>query len=102
MGTVVVDRWLPKEHFFGSGQESASGRSSQECANTLPPSALFVEATVQIADSCGHWESHSWNISPAIQMARAADCNCSRGKDWPGEYTSFSLIFPSVGAAPHH
>lgn len=44
------------------------------------------EATLQKVDGCGHWEQCSWSTSLAVQMAKAADQDHSKGKDRSGVY----------------
>lgn len=60
----------------------------------------MTEATSQKVGYHSHWKKHSLSASPAVQMANMADGDHSRGEDWPGEHTSFSLIFLAVGAIP--
>lgn len=59
-----------------------------------PPSISTPVATDQAVSSYGYWEEHSQCAPLVIKIARVADWDCSRGKEWPGEYTFLDQSFP--------
>lgn len=91
--SLVVARWLLKEHSICRQAESAPRRSAQGCVNILPLEHSDLEAAVLMMDGCMSRGSTSVPLTPGIQTPGVAKQVCSARKVWSKMGTLWGQTF---------